>query len=265
MAINHEQIEEVITPKTKGILPVHMLGLPAEMDAINEIAQKNNLWVVEDCAHAPGAKYKGQKTGSLGSGGAFSFYPGKNIGALGEAGIITTDNDELANLCRSYRDHGSTAKFEHNHIGINGRLDGIQAAMLRVKLPHLDGWNRARQKVARAYNERLANTPIILPLDFKNSEHVYHVYAIRVENRDEVFKRMQEKGIGVNIHYPVPMHLHPGFSNLGYQRGDFINAEICADETLSLPCFPEMTVNQIDYVSESLKTILSDLLQEIRE
>ena len=240
--------EAAITPSTKGILPVHLLGHPAEMDRLRTIAECHGLWICEDCAHAPGSRYKGRCVGALGNTAAFSFYPGKNIGALGEAGAIATDDSALAQALREYRDHGSTEKFRHNRVGLNYRMEGMQAAFLRVKLPHLDKWNARRREIARRYTAAFVAAGIRTPRVSETVESNIHVYAIRVQNRDRIFAELQRRGIGVNIHYPVAMHLHPGFAFLGGRAGAFPVAEAYARETISLPCFPEMSEEQVEAV-----------------
>jgi dTDP-4-amino-4,6-dideoxygalactose transaminase len=259
LCINPGVIKRSITRQTKGILPVHMYGHPADMDAISAIAKEHNLWIVEDCAHSPGSEYKDKKTGGFGDVNGFSFFPGKNIGALGEAGIVTTNDDTITRKCLEFRDHGSIVKFKHTSVGFNGRMDSIQAAFLSVKLPHLDKWNEARRRVVRLYNEKLSGLDITLPYESPDVKSVYHLYAIRTAKRDLVMKKMQEKGVGVNIHYPVPMHLHPGFAFLGGQKGDFPESEKFADETLSLPLFPEITDEQVDYVAGTLREIIEEM------
>ncbi|GBE29015.1 UDP-2-acetamido-2-deoxy-3-oxo-D-glucuronate aminotransferase [bacterium BMS3Bbin04] len=255
-----EQVERAITPATRGILPVHMLGHAAEMDNIYSIADRHGLWICEDGAHAPGGCYKGCRIGSLGTIAAFSFYPGKNIGALGEAGAIATNDHTLAQLCHEYRNNGSIEKFRHVRIGINARMDEVQAALLRVKLPYLDTWNDARISVAKVFDGGFANVPKLKRPSLgagPGSESIFHVYAIRVEQRDRVFSELQQLGINVNLHYPVPMHLHPGFACLEGKEGDFPEAELYAAETLSLPCFPELTAKQIDNIISTVREVIS--------
>lgn len=251
--INTKLIEAKITQKTKIILPVHLYGHPADLNDIKKIANQYKLKVLGDCAHAHGAIYQGKKVGSIEDIAAFSFYPSKNLGCLGEAGIITTDDDNLFELCRKYRDHGSTKKFEHTHIGINGRMAGLNAAVLAVKLPFLDKWNDQRREVAYRYNSLLSNMGIHLPQEGNGIEHVYHVYQIQIEKRDLVLNKMKEAGIGVNVHYPVAMHQHKGFEYLGYHEGDFPIAEQLAEHTMSLPCYPGLQDHQIEHIAEQLK------------
>ncbi len=252
LCMDPNKVEQAMTVRTRGILPVHLHGHPADMDALGAIAQRRDIWIIEDVAHSPGARYKGQRVGSFGSANAFSFYPGKNIGAMGEAGIVTSNDDSIAKRCREFRDHGSPGKFRHYKIGFNGRMDGMQAAILSVKLPHLDDWNESRRRIAKRYTEAFRGSNVYFPFEHNDVEHIYHVYGVKVRWRDRVMKLMQEKGVGVNIHYPVPMHQHPGFDFLDVQEGGFPVAERYARDTLSLPCFPEMTDEQVDYVIQSL-------------
>ncbi|MBZ0264529.1 DegT/DnrJ/EryC1/StrS family aminotransferase [bacterium] len=251
--IDPNQIEQAITSKTVGILPVHLLGLPADMEKIHGIAVNYNLWVLEDCAHSPGSTFHGKKTGALGNTAAFSLYPGKNLGALGEAGAIATNDNDVAERCRKYRDHGSTEKFVHDLIGQNARMDGLQAAFLRVKLPYLDNWNDARLKIAAIYREELSQFDLALqkiPDGYKSN---YHVFAVTYEKRDELFASLKSNGVNANMHYPIPLHMHPGFEFLGYQSGNFPITESYASKTLSLPLFPEMNEEQVKYVVDSLR------------
>lgn len=209
-----------------------------------------------DCAHAIGASYYGKKVGAIEDIAAFSFYPSKNLGCIGEAGGIATNDENLADLCRKFRDHGSTKKFVHTHIGLNARMDGINAAILSVKLKYLDDWNNDRIRIAGIYNSRLSDLKIDTPVVEKNLSHVFHIYQIQIMNRDYILSKMQEKGIGGNIHYPVPLHLHEGFSFLKNKKGDFPVAEKLADNTLSLPCYPYMKDQQAEYVCKVLKSIM---------
>jgi dTDP-4-amino-4,6-dideoxygalactose transaminase len=242
------QVRRSITSKTKVILPVHLYGQAADMDALQTIALEFKLKILGDCAHAHGAMYRGKKVGSIEDIGAFSFYPSKNLGSTGEAGIVTTNDDDLALLCRRFRDHGSTKKFEHDVVGTNARMDGLSAAILAAKLPHLDQWNRERLSIARDYTVRLSDFPARLPVEQNDVGHVFHIYQMQLEARDQAIAFLSGKGIGVTIHYPVPMHLHKGFSFLGHATGAFPVAEQLARTTLSLPCYPGMTEEQRMYV-----------------
>ena len=251
--MNPALLEQAITPRTKAIIPVHLYGQVADMDPILEIAQRHNLSVIEDACQAHGAEYKGRKAGSLGIAGCFSFYPGKNLGAFGEAGAIITSNDELKRNVQVLRDHGQDKKYHHSMIGWNGRMDGIQGAVLSVKLKRLAAANDARRTHAGLYNELLAPVKqVIAPKEAKNRLHVYHVYGVRVQNRDQVLKRLSERGIGCGVHYPVPVHLQPAYAFLGHKAGDFPISETCGRESLSLPMFPELTPAQVERVVQEL-------------
>jgi dTDP-4-amino-4,6-dideoxygalactose transaminase len=251
------KLEAAITPRTKAIIPVHLFGQMADMDPIMEIARKRKLYVIEDAAQAHGAEYKGKKAGSIGDIGCFSFYPGKNLGAYGEAGAVVTSNDQLADKMRMFRDHGQPRKYYHDMIGWNARMDGFQGAVLSVKLKRIDAWNDARRKNARLYNEGLAgNNAITLPREAPFAKHVYHIYALRVQNRDALMTELGKKDIATGIHYPVPLHLTGAYRPLGYKAGDFPVAERCANEFVSLPMFPELAADQIDYVAKEVKAFL---------
>ena len=247
--MNPAELEKSLTKKTKAIIPVHLFGQPADMDSILEFARANGLFVVEDAAQAHGAQYKGQKAGTMGDAGCFSFYPGKNLGAFGEAGAVVTNDPELRKQIQMLRDHGQSRKYYHTTMGWNCRMDGIQAAVLSIKLRHLDQANSLRRKHALEYNQAFAGIDEVLtPVEAKYARHVYHVYAVRVEGRDAALRHLQEKGVGCAVHYPVPIHLQEAGRNLGYTKGAFPIAESLADEFLSLPMFPELTEEQIEYV-----------------
>ncbi len=233
------KIEAAITPKTKAIMPVHLYGQACQMDKIQEIAMKYNIYIIEDNAQSQGAKFSGQLTGSFGNVNGTSFYPGKNLGALGDAGAVTTNNDEIANKIRGLRNYGSDRKYYNENIGYNMRLDELQAAFLSVKLKKLQKWTIQRQEIASWYNESLKDIPgIILPKTADNSSHVYHLYIIRTRNRDNLQRFLTDAGIGTMIHYPIPPHLQEAYTYLGYKRGDFPIAEELADTMLSLPLWP---------------------------
>ena len=252
--MNPALIQAAITKNTKAIIPVHLFGQPCNMDPILEIAGKNNLYVVEDACQAHGAQYKGKKAGSMGNAGCFSFYPGKNLGAFGEGGAITTNDDELAAKMRMFRDHGQAKKYYHDIIGWNARLDGIQGAVLHVKLKYLPAWNDARRKHANDYTAGLASVrDVILPVEADYARHIYHIYAIRVKDRDKLMAYLGEKGIACGIHYPVPVHLQKAYSFLGKGKGSFPVAEKCAEQYLSLPMFAELTDEQVAYVVQQIK------------
>ena len=247
-------IEAAITPQTKAIIPVHLFGQPADMDPILEIARKHNLAVIEDACQAHNAEYKGRRIGSLSAAGCFSFYPGKNLGAYGEAGALVTNNQKLADKLRMFRDHGQRKKYYHSIIGWNTRMDGFQGAVLDVKLPHLPTWTHARRRNAQLYNKLLKDIPqITLPFEADYAYHVYHIYAIRAQNRNQLINYLAEQGITCGIHYPVPLHLQEAYQFLGYTEGDFPIAEKCAQEFVSLPMFPELDEESIRYIAAKIK------------
>jgi dTDP-4-amino-4,6-dideoxygalactose transaminase len=251
-------LEDAITRRTKAIIPVHLFGQPADMDPILEVARARGLYVIEDAAQAHGAEYKGRRAGSLADAGCFSFYPGKNLGAFGEAGAVVTASSELQEKIRVLRDHGQIRKYHHTMVGWNCRMDGIQAAVLRIKLRHLEKGNELRRSHAAQYDRALEGLEEILtPYEDPYARHVYHIYAIRVRERDEVIRRLGEIGIACGIHYPVPVHLQEAYSNLGYEAGSFPIAEQVAKQFVSLPMFPELTPAQIDTVAEGVKETLN--------
>jgi dTDP-4-amino-4,6-dideoxygalactose transaminase len=254
-----EQLEAAITLRTQAIIPVHLFGQTAAMDEILAIASQRGTPVVEDACQAHGASYKGRKAGSMGVAGCFSFYPGKNLGAFGEAGAITTDDPDLRTKVQVLRDHGQAAKYLHSMIGWNARMDGIQAAVLSVKLRRLAAANEARRVHARLYNELLADEPrVIRPVLGPDNTHAYHIYAVRVPDRDGVLQRMAARGVNCAIHYPVPIHLQKAYAFLGFGPGSFPVAEQCAKEFLSLPMYPELTEEQIRFVVDTLRESLFD-------
>lgn len=288
------QIEKAITPRTKAIIPVHLFGQTAEMDVILEIARQHGIPVVEDACQAHGARYKGKRAGTLGIAGCFSFYPGKNLGAFGEAGAVITHDPDLADRIRVLRDHGQARKYYHSHIGWNARMDGIQGAVLRVKLRGLDSANTRRRAHARLYDELLGgHEEIITPFAAAHNQHVYHIYAVRVSTpewklpgsaasqaegksaagkresgwaprRDQVLRKLGDHGVSCAIHYPIPVHLQEAYRGLGYAKGSFPVAERCAEQFLSLPMYPELTVEQIHYVAEQLKSAVESEACEMR-
>jgi dTDP-4-amino-4,6-dideoxygalactose transaminase len=253
---------KAVTSKTKAIIPVHLFGQPAAMGLIMEFARKQSIYVVEDACQAHGAKYNGKRVGALADAACFSFYPGKNLGAFGEAGAIVTCDADLAKKIRLFRDHGQIRKYHHSVIGWNGRMDGIQAAVLRIKLRHLDEGNDLRRSHAARYDEALKGVRgVVTPGLADSVQHVYHLYALRVKNRDEVVRRLADQGIGYGIHYPVPIHLQEAYRSLGYDRGSFPTAEQCANEFVSLPMFPELTSQQLDLVTGGVKEALARSLE----
>jgi dTDP-4-amino-4,6-dideoxygalactose transaminase len=260
--IDVEKIERAITKNTKAIMPVHLYGQPADMKPICKIAKKHNLKVVEDCAQAHGAKYKISKNnwqiaGSIGDVGCFSFYPTKNLGAFGDGGMIVTDDENIHKKLLMLRDYGRKSRYKHVMLGYNSRLDTIQAALLRIKLRYLNIWNKARRNNASIYQRELKDIDgTVLPYEADYSYHVYHCFAARVKNRDKVINELTKEGIGVLIHYPIPLHLQKVYKNLGYRRGDFPVSERIAKEIISLPMYPHLKENQIKFIAETLKKIL---------
>jgi dTDP-4-amino-4,6-dideoxygalactose transaminase len=239
------QIERQITPRTKAIVPVHLYGHPADMDPILDIARRHGLIVIEDAAQAHGADYKGRRVGSLADAACFSFYPGKNLGACGEGGAVTTSNPELARKIRMLRDWGQEKKYHHILKGYNFRMDGIHGAVLKVKLRYLDQWTEGRRRCAAEYSSMLVNSGLTLPVVAPDCSHVFHVYAVRTSNRDEMKAHLEANGIQAGIHYPIPVHLTEAYADARYRAGDFPNAEAAAAEELSLPIYPELTSTQI--------------------
>jgi dTDP-4-amino-4,6-dideoxygalactose transaminase len=250
-------LEAAITTKTKAIVPVHLFGQVADMDPILEIARRRGVAVVEDACQAHGAEYKGQRAGSMGDAGCFSFYPGKNLGAFGEAGAVVTKDPGLKRRIEVLRDHGQGQKYHHEVIGWNGRMDGIQGAVLRVKLRHLDHSNERRRKHAARYCELLQGVEgISLPVEACDRKHVYHLFAARSAGRDRIIETLKGQGIHCGIHYPVPVHLQQAYRDLGLEKGSFPVAERCAEEFLSLPMFPDLTGEQIELVARALTLTL---------
>lgn len=250
--INPELIEEAITEKTKAIMPVHLYGQPCEMEKITAIAKKHNLLVVEDCAQAHGAYYKGQRIGSFGDAAGFSFYPGKNLGALGDAGAAVTNCEELAKKIRHLGNYGSDYKYHHIYKGNNSRLDEMQAAFLSAKLPHLDRMNKERQRIAARYMSEITNPVVDLPVVIDDVEPVWHIFAIRCEKRDELASYLEDKGIGTNKHYPIPMHLQECYRDLNISEGTYPIAESISRTQLSLPMFYGMSDDEISYVIDAI-------------
>lgn len=247
-------IEAAITPRTKAIIPVHLYGQPADMDPVNEVAHRHGLFVVEDAAQAHGAQYKGKRAGSLGDAGAFSFYPGKNLGALGDGGAAVTDDAALAQKIRALGNYGSDYKYHHIMKGNNSRLDELQAAFLRAKLPSLDDMNAERQRIAAAYLEGITNPRVVLPSVIEGATPVWHVFAIRHEDRDGLANHLKEQGIQTQIHYPIPIHLQEAYQELGFHEGDFPIAEELSRTELSLPMYYGLGTDQVDYVIDSINS-----------
>lgn len=249
--LNPDLIESAITPRTKAIIPVHLFGQMADMDPIVDIARRYALYVVEDACQAHGAEYKGKRAGSIGDAGCFSFYPGKNLGAMGEAGAVVTNNSELTEKIKVLRDHGQIQKYQHDKIGWNARMDGIQGAVLSVKLRHLDSWNQIRRKNAVRYDELLSSVKEIkTPKVMGYNQHVYHIYPVQVTKRTEFMTTLVSKGVSCGIHYPFPLHSQKAYESLGKAQGSFPISEKCAREFVSLPMCPELNDDQIAYVSE---------------
>jgi dTDP-4-amino-4,6-dideoxygalactose transaminase len=248
--INVEHIEATITPRTRAIIPVHLYGLPTEMDTIMKIARAHDLIVIEDACQAHGALYKHKRAGSLGHAGAFSFYPAKNLGGFGDGGMLVTDDAQVAEQIRAMRNCGQREKYRHEFAPFNHRLDTIQAAILRVKLRYLDDWNEARRKAAAWYNQLLVNSGVVTPVEDKASVHVYHLYVVRTYHRDALQAYLRDQGIGTAIHYPIPIHLQPYYAEDNFDRGLFPTTEEICDEILSLPMFPTITREQVQYIAE---------------
>lgn len=254
--LDPEKVEAAITPRTRAILPVHLYGLLADIDPLMALAEKYDLKVIEDSAQAQGAHYKGRMSGNLGHISGFSFYPGKNLGALGDAGAVVTNDDKLAEQVRILRNYGSKVKYYNDQKGYNSRLDEMQAAFLRVKLRHLDEWNMRRMKIASAYLDSLASTGLILPSILDSTEPIWHIFPIRYEKRDDLQKYLKNKGVDTLIHYPVPPHLSGAYADLNMPKGTFPIAEKIASSELSLPMGPHLTLDDAEYVT----TIIRDYL-----
>lgn len=251
--INPVLLERAITPRTKAIIPVHLFGQTADMDPILEIGRAHGIAVVEDACQAHGAEYKGRRAGSIGDAGCFSFYPGKNLGAYGEAGCVVTSNQQLADKLKMLRDHGQSRKYHHEMVGINGRMDGIQGAVLTAKLKYLDRWNATRRQNATLYEQLLSRFDgVKTPKEMHYAKHVYHLYAVRVSGRQKIMDALAARGISCSVHYPVPIHMQHAYSPFTDRAGSYPVAERCADELMSLPMYPELTEEQIAYVSGEL-------------
>lgn len=250
--LNTEAVADKITVQTKAILPVHLFGQCADMDHLLDLARQPGLAVIEDAAQAFGAAYKERRAGSLGTCGCFSFYPTKNLGAFGDGGLLTTDNDECAAQVRTLKNHGGVDKYQSRYIGLNSRLDTLQAAILLKKLPCVDTWNARRLEIAARYTEQFQGTVVVPPEIHSDNNHVFHQYCIQVENRDKVQLTLQEKGIGTMIYYKYPIYLLQAYEYLGYRKGDFPVAESVADKILALPMFPELTDDEIEFISKTV-------------
>ncbi|MGD0017217.1 MAG: DegT/DnrJ/EryC1/StrS family aminotransferase [Verrucomicrobiia bacterium] len=254
--IDPRLIARAITPRTKAILPVHLYGRPASMDAILEVAARQCLAVIEDACQAHGARYRGKRVGGFGLSAAFSFYPTKNLGGYGEGGALTTNDERVAQLARSLRDHGAVHRYTHDRVGYNYRMDGFQGAVLRIKLKQLDRWTAKRQELARQYRKHLANARIDLPNDDPHDECVYHLFAVYVDNRDAVRAELETRGVQTAVHYTGPLSLQKAYASLGYRPGSLPQAEHACERVLCLPMFPELTPEQAEYAAKTLAEIV---------
>ena len=251
--IDPDKIEEAITPRTKAIIPVHLYGQPCDMDRIMNIAKRHNLKVIEDCCQAIGSSYKGQKVGTFGDFGCYSFYPTKNLGTMGDGGLITTNSDTLKDRVVALRNHGGAVRYHHDEIGVNSRLDEIQAAILRVKLPYVDEWNTKRRERASIYNELFSSCEDIkTPSELADTYCVYHQYTVKIPNRDEIFNQLHDAGIGAMLYYPIPLHLQKVNDYLGYSKGSLPITEKNTETVVSLPMFPELTREEQQTVADTL-------------
>ncbi len=253
------KLESAITPRTRIIVPVHLYGHPTDMGPLMAIARKHGLKVIEDCAQAHGAEYKGRRVGSIGDLGCFSFFPAKNLGALGDAGAVTTNDDELAQFIRLLRNHGREGKYEHEYAGYNERMDTLHAAVLKVKLPYLNAWNDARRSHAELYNSLLSSSGVATPAEMPWARHVFHLYVVRCSTRDALQQHIGKRGIATGVHYPIPLHMQPAYASLGYKPGDFPETEKAATEILSLPMYPELTSEQISEVVDAIQDFFNSL------
>lgn len=251
--IDVNKIEAQITPKTKAIMPVHLFGQCADMKPLMDIANKHNIPVIEDAAQAIGAKYNGKQAGTFGSAGCFSFFPSKNLGCFGDGGLVSTNCDKLIERLKGLRVHGGQKQYHHQEVGLNARLDAIQAAVVSIKLPYLNEWTEKRRKNAALYNELFKDNPnVITPVEKENRYHIYNQYVIMVNKRDELKAHLAEKEIGCSIYYPLSLHQQECFKDLGYKKGDFPVSEKAADHSLAIPIFPDLTKDQIEFVAETI-------------
>ncbi len=262
--IDPRKISAAITSRTKAIMPVHLYGQPADMDAINAVASEHNLTVIEDACQAHGARYHGKRCGTLARAAAFSFYPAKNLGAMGDGGALVTDDDELADWARTARNYGSKIKYKHTTRGWNSRLDTIQAAVLRIKLRHLDQWNERRRRLAAKYRELLSSFETILPAEMKGAEHVYHLFVIRSAHRDQLMEHLKTQGISTQIHYPIPIHRQAAFSKGCMPSGTLSNTESMCEEILSLPLCPFTKETEVEYVATQIQRFAHSNAEVIR-
>ena len=256
--IDPAKIQAAITKKTRAIIPVHLYGRPANLGAIMNIAQNHGLLLIEDACQAHGASYEGKRVGGFGHSAVFSFYPGKNLGAYGEGGALTTNDDEVAKVVRALRSHGETTRYIHKYLGYNYRMDGFQAAVLNVKLKRLDEWTLKRQAFSSLYRQLLADAQVYLPQDSPEADCVYHLFVAYVDNRDQVRKSLEERGVQTAVHYPIPVHLQEAFAHLGYKEGSLPSTERACKQVLSMPLFPEMTAEQVQYAASSLSEVAAN-------
>ena len=254
LTMDPAKLEAAITPRTKAIIPVHLFGQPADMDPIMAIARKHKLVVIEDACQAHGSEYKGKRCGSIGQIGCFSFYPGKNLGAYGEGGAVVTSDPDVAKKIRLLRAWGEEVRYEHKYRAFNYRMDGVQGAILGVKLRHLEAWTEARRRNAAEYGRQLGDTSVTLPHERQDVRHVYHLYVVRLQQRDSWRARLNDASVQTGVHYPIPVHLQPAYRDLNYSAGDFPVCEHASREVLSLPMFPELTAAQIGEVASALRT-----------
>ena len=245
-------VEDALSPRTRAIIPVHLYGQPADMAPMLDIARRKSLWLIEDAAQAHGAEYQGKRCGSIGHLACFSFYPGKNLGAYGDAGAVTGNDEALLAKVRKLRDHGRTSKYEHDEIGFGERLDALQAAVLSTKLPHLESWTEARRSHARSYNKLLAGCDVVTPFELPDVRHVYHLYVIRTARRDALLAHLKAKGISAGVHYPVPLHRQLAYLKHGYANVRLPVTERAVAEVLSLPMYPELHARQIEYAVDAV-------------
>lgn len=255
--LDPNQLEAAITPATRAIMPVHLYGQPADMAPIVEIARKHGLLVFEDAAQGHGARYHGRRVGTLGDAAAFSFYPGKNLGAYGDGGAVVTNDSIIADRIRLLRNLGQRIKYQHEVKGFNNRLDTIQAAVLNVKLPHLDQWNAERRRAAAHYERLLTGLPVVTPAVTADVEPVYHLYVVRTQERDGLQEHLKKAGIATGLHYPTPIHLQPAYQDLGYRQGDFPITEKVSTELISLPIYPELTNTQVAYIVDHIANFIN--------
>lgn len=255
--LDPKRLEQAVTPRTRAVIPVHLYGRPADLDPILDLARRHRLAVIEDACQAHGARYRGRRVGGFGRAAAFSFYPGKNLGAYGEGGALTTDDDGIAQFARQMRDHGQATRYYHDAVGYNYRMDGFQGAVLRVKLKHLDRWTARRQQISALYRERLGAARIEFPQDDPRDESVYHLFVAYADHRDAVRATLEERGVQTAIHYPVPVHLQKAYQSLGHARGSFPHTERACDRVFSMPLFPEMTDRQAEYAAQTLVEVVA--------